>query len=200
MKIFKISLISLVLILLVTLYSLYVGNHTDHYLSSDDIFYGSYQDKDSYLKDYNKVVYPIHKCYPLVLKEDLAIKEYPISYDINIEKIPVWCICRISEQIFYVYDETLGYTSSDDDYNYSFKILFETNSFEPFVMDNVYTVERFYKNVHRDESFYFCEIIYYDSLTTSSVCYASTRFYTDLSLSEEYCKNFVNQNLTFLNL
>lgn len=67
-------------------------------------------------------------------------------------------------------------------------------------MDNVYTVERFYKKVHRDESFYFCEIIYYDSITTSSVCYASTRFYTDLILSEEYCKNFVNENLTFLNL
>lgn len=200
MKIFKISLISLVLIFIVTLYSLYVENHTDHYLSSNDIFYGTYHDKDTYLKDYNEIVYPVHKCYPLVLKEDLAIKEYPICYYVNIEKIPVWCICRMSEENFYVYDETLGYTSSDDDYNYSFEILFETNSFTPFTMDNVYTFESFYKKEYCGESFYFYEIKYYDSDTDMCICYASTEFHTDLSLSEEYCKNFVNQNLTFLNL
>lgn len=200
MKFLKISLISLVLILVITISTLtiykYYNEIYEPHIKADQIFDANYTDKETYLEEYNEKIYPIHKVYPLILNVDNAVKEDEISYSILIELIPINCINRGSSQIFYVYDDSLGFDTTSSDNNYSFKVEFWTNYFDEFSLEELDTVINF------NSSSNYCDYeftkAYFKNNSSMGCC--KTQFYTNLELSQEYCEKFVNDNLTFLNL
>lgn len=157
----------------------------------------TYYSKDELSNDYNSLIYPRRKINPLLLNEECALKEYGIKYNVQISYNDECCIGNYLFQTFYVYDETLGYDSnSDGELNYSFKIVF-----------NTYTLmaKEFYESWN--DEYEFCDKTNdNDWYTEKLMCllhgyytkFYSATFYTNLTLDEEYCENFVRKNLIYL--
>ncbi len=155
----------------------------------DEIYYS----KDEYLNDYNKRLYNVYEGYSLVLREDSAIKDYPIKYHANItirkSANPVSSI----RQTFYVYNETLGYDpEAENDYQYSFKVTLVGYYF------CIQTLDWFTRSYRRTENdgkvTYFINF----ALNNQDFGYYAI-FYSSLDLPDEYCQKFLDDNFIVLN-
>ncbi len=195
-KVLKILLVSLVCVALTLFAILGIDYYRSNYVKTraTPTIRKTYYSKEDYLNEYNDKLYKAYEGYPLALKEDCAIKDYSIEYDVI---IPIRKSCNpvgSSRQELYVYDETLGYTiNTENDYQYSFKVAFVGYYF------CVKSLDGFTRSYMRgeDEDYISYSISFAPNESQDFGYYAL--FYSSLDLPDDYCQKFLDDNIIVLN-